>query len=463
MTPPDSSPDDSAAAQAARELPAADASIDQMIRWVEQTRRHNPDADLKDLIASDSISTESLVELAAVDLIGQRRRGLDVLPEHYLKQFPQLAAAEGWVLDLIDAELCVRREMKDDRDAAFYVDRFPGLAAAIEQLVHLAPATADVALSADLLIAPTPVAPAAKQQVPGKQSPTQVTVDIATDWESQSEPLLFERDMTVAGLHRNVSRQQRDVRTDDTIDSIIPVNPPDWMGGARCVATSPLETGRYWLVKGRDTAHGETVAMKIIPLPASLGRTERTRILDLCEASSSVSHPAWVAPRIAAINNGHLAVIRPWIFGNTFANPRAVSSPTKRLATLVTVAYALAAAHRIGSTHGSVKAQNIVTDHESAVNLIDAVSGVAGWEHYLSIWDNELANTLAERIRRDTCDLLGLISKECINATDSKRLHWIDPLTSSIDFQTADACALIGERLQSWLDQPPPKRSWWRK
>lgn len=444
----------------------SDASIDQRIRWLEQLRAKHATAPLSDLIDHHSMSTDLLVELVAVDLIAQRRCGHEVLPEDYLKQFPALAKSDAHLLDLIDAELCVRREMKDARDAEFFIDRFPELADSIRQLVFLDVQPAERSYQ--------PLSDHAESSSPNialheaSQNSVHGTVDVSISEDSGSDPYLLQRDLTIAGLNRQSSVSTGDSRNDDSIDVPIPIKPPAWMVGARCIATTLTESGRCWLVKGRDKERSDTVAMKIIPLPRTLDRTQRTRMLDLCGITSSVAHPTWVAPRIAAINNGHLAVVRPWIFGNPlaqglFSSGLSSSMLKQRLQGIVRVAFALSAAHRIGATHGSVHARNIVIDHESNINLIDAASGVGGWEFNLSIWNNDLSQTIDQRISRDTRGLVEMIASECIGSPDREMMDWPGQITSGIEFHENDACVRIGEALQARLDAPMTKQSWWKK
>ncbi|MCA9140410.1 MAG: serine/threonine protein kinase [Planctomycetales bacterium] len=450
--------DSSSQSHKAPNVPLADApphhaSVDQLIAWLARQRDQHPMRPLAELIAHQTLSAELLVELAAVDLIGQRRRGHDALVEHYVDQFERLGNQDSLVLDLIDAELCVRREMNQDCDAEFLIRRFPTLADSIRQLVHLGAGRETPPQR------PTHSIPSVRSTPPSGQ----MTVDLQSDLSDDSDPFLIQRNLTVDAVRHPRLGPQEDHRDDDSIDTPIPIKPPAWMVGARCIATSQRETGRSWLIKGRDTQRNDTVAMKILPLPATLTRTERTRILDLCETTSSVAHPAWVAPRIAAINNGHLAVVRPWIFGRSFAANQRCTDSTQHLMSLARIAFALAAAHRIGATHGSVKAENIIIDHQSNINLIDAVSSAMAWENYLSSWDNDLSQTLGNRIRQDVQELAALIAAVCLASFDRSKLDWTLRVTDSVDFQERDACAKIGENLQTLLDQPPTKRTWWRK
>ncbi|QEG01677.1 hypothetical protein Mal15_57550 [Stieleria maiorica] len=430
----------SSSADDGRDTPLGGAAIDALIGWLRRQREIHPVTPLVELVDPTSLPASGLVELAAVDLIGQRRRGRDVIAEDYLQQVPGLADRENDLLDLIDAELCVRRELGERCDAEFFIERFPQLADSIRQLIHL-------------------------EFRPGEihRGPATVAPGDSLEWDCS----VAQRQMTIAGAPPRGGRPEEELAQDDSIDVPIPIKPPEWMVGARCIATMQLPRGRCWLVKGRDTQHSDTVAMKIIPLPATLGRLQRTRILDICEGTSNVTHPAWGAPRIAAINNGHLAVVRPWVFGNPFGQAAPGSDATQRFSMLVRVAFALAAAHRVGATHGSVTTNNLVVDHRSQVNLIDAASGVAAWSESLAAWDRDLSDTLADRIRGDTIGLVSLITTECLRTRDRQVSRWIRRITDGIPLHDADACAMIGESLQRLIDEPSEERrdegAWWRK
>lgn len=431
-----------------------DASIDQLIAWMAGLRRQHPRASLASLIDAADLPIDTLVELAAVDLIHLRRTGRDVVVEDYIQQFPALSENHSALLDLIDAELCVRTELHDAKALEFYTNRFPELSAAIAQLVHLENNGQNITgqeITGQEFIAPD-------DQPIERQTQSQPAIAAP-----QSEDFLLQRELTIRERHGGQSPGGQDPERDDSIDVPIPIKPPEWMAGARCVTTALLPGGRYWLVKGRDTQRGDIVAMKILPMPSTLDRETRTRMLDLCETSSNVTHPAWIPPRIAAINNGHLAVIRPWVFGRSMHTFMADPTPKQTLATLVRLAFSIAAAHRIGATHGGIHHANVIVDHQSQPNLVDASSSVAGWNTDLSIWNNDLSRTRAERIRRDAAGLLSMIAECCIGSDDPSMTDWMVRVRKGVDLKSQEACATIGDQLQSLLDRPPPSPSWWRR
>ncbi|MEL6106692.1 MAG: hypothetical protein AAFU85_11665 [Planctomycetota bacterium] len=451
--------------------PPSDATIDELIRWVAERRIEHPGARLSELVDAELISDAELVELVCVDLIGQRRRQEDVLVEHYLAQFNRLGESEEAILDLLDAEMCVRREMNELRRVEFFTDRFPRLAAPIRQLLFLEMTPPNESINL-IKAEQTPISLSGPdlQAVQGGEGT--IGLSLADSGADASAPDSFEgsfeaceqREITIPKGKR--ARDARfSGRSDDSIDAPIPIPPPAWMGGARCIATTPTKFGRYWLVTGRDIERGETVAMKVLPLPTPLGSTQRSRMLDLCEKTSALSHASWIPPRVAAISNGHLAVIRPWIFGTPLSQVMSLLAPDAAFRHLVRIAFTLSAAHRTETTHGSVSTHNAIVDHDSNVTLVDASSGLDGWIGYLSDWDNDLKASLATRIQLDTMSLLRLVASQCLTQIDHSWTAWPALLAEGIDPCQPDACAQIGDRLQSFLDSPPARQRsrWWSR
>jgi len=433
--------------------PAADAPVEAWIRWLTGRRKRYPQGPLGDWIDPRSLSPETLTELACVDLILQRRTGRDATVEDYLGQFPSLGADPERVLDLIDAEICIRQETGDQRSAAFYQQRFPDCGGAIEQLLAL--------------VATPPVVGGSIPDVSVVERMPQRVDLSADDSFGQSAD---SRSMTVAGRSENRPPPEIGELPGDAVDVPVPIAPPRWMLGARCLATRSSPLGRSWLLTGRDASRGDTVAMKILPLPTDLDRRWRTQILDLCEWTSNVTHPAWITPRVAAIDNGHLAVIRPWVFGRVCQRPTDDGDVGPAVDALARVGFALTAAHRGAATHGNVCEANLIWDHDDQLVLVDAAASQTGWPRTLNRRDDDLDRTTRWRIRIDTIGYLQTIAAVCVAAftTDSGAGHsdlagrWIGRLTADVDPCGAEACATIGERLQR-LQQDPPTggRRWW--
>ncbi|MCC9600922.1 hypothetical protein LOC67_10120 [Stieleria sp. JC731] len=434
-------------------------SIDELGTWLKRIRAENPSAPLIQLLEDCEVGRDMLVDLAALDLMLSWRRGYRTATEEYLRQFPLLAESESSVLDLIDAEMCIRRELKEQVDIVELTNRFPKFADPIRQLAYLDGSANHAGFSNSEPLRKPNVQPIADSQIS-----TAAPKPISEPQSGGSSGFELERDLTIAGagvVKPNSPFPEDGHQREDSIDVPIPIRPPDWMASAKCIASTISPLGRSWLVKGRDTNRGDFVAMKVIPFPITADALQKTRILDLCEQASNVSHPCWDAPRIAAMNRTHLAVVRPWVFGTLLSeyDHDPTRSINDRLTIYVRVAYALAAAHRTGATHGSITPSNVVIGHDGETRLIDAASSLNGWRRYFATWDNDLSKTLPRRIEIDVRSLLQLIANSFIA---NHRVNWIDSLCDKIDLSDSEASAALGERLQSMLDHPPEsKRRWW--
>ncbi|MEO1529820.1 MAG: hypothetical protein AAFX06_30780 [Planctomycetota bacterium] len=450
--------------------PPSDVTIDELICWVAERRSEYPGARLSELVDDESLTDEELVELVCVDLIGQRRRGEDVLVEDYAHQFPRLETSDEYILDVLDAEMCVRREMDQLRRVEFFTERFPSLADPIRQLLFLEmtpPNESVTQIKEELNEASFSMEASAFDRL--DEGTIDQSLSLSTSGtRGASIEASFEdceqREITVPkGRRARDGRFAR--RSDDSIDAPIPIPPPGWMGGARCIATTPTKLGRYWLVTGRDIERGETVAMKILPLLSPLERKQRSRMLDVCEKTSRLAHASWIPPRVAAINNGHLAVIRPWVFGTPLSQLLPLLPDEAVFQHLIRIAFTLSAAHQNGAAHGSVTADNAIIDHDSNVALVDAASGMDCWIGYLADWDDDLEASLPNRIRIDTVALLRMIASQCLTRAEASLGAWPTLLLKDLQPQEPDACARIGDKLQSFLDNPPKtsSSSWWRR
>lgn len=101
-------------------------------------RSDRPDTSFEQiLLECQPNSRATLVELACIDLIDRIRSGTAVRVEQYLKDAPELRDDTEELLDLIDAEICTRRERGDVPNANEYVRRFPKLATQVGRLFVL--------------------------------------------------------------------------------------------------------------------------------------------------------------------------------------------------------------------------------------------------------------------------------------------------------------------------------------
>jgi hypothetical protein len=107
------------------------------IAMLRSARAKNPDAGFAELVPEcDPESHASLVELACIDLIDRLRSGNNVRVEEYVSSVPDLQDDDD-LLDLIDAEVCVRQELGQPANRDELTKRFPSLSSAIDRMFFL--------------------------------------------------------------------------------------------------------------------------------------------------------------------------------------------------------------------------------------------------------------------------------------------------------------------------------------
>ena len=394
-------------------------STDQWVEWLFQQRQQYPHKQLSQLLSADAVGTQLLLDLACVDLIEQLRRDKNVCAEDYVEQYPVLGEP-SLKLDLIDAELCVFREIGKSISLDQLERRFPELEAEIRRLVGLEPGWLDTptnkALDSSSHTSIKPLASATPERSDSR-SLSQVRF---------GQPLTHHEDEPTidSSVPSSDSPAGSDLDEQIAADSdghvvgldSIPVEPPNWFAGITCLSSRQTD----WLYRGRDSASGDHLAMKVIKLPAVHDSADRKRILDMCEASSRVNHPSWILPRVAAIESQCLAIIRPWVFGmedggvlrRSVSPEEQVSIVSGRLRQLAVVAYALAVAHSSGSAHGAVHPGNLLFDHDGKLYLVDACSSRSGWLRWMASWESGEEDLLSIRQQGDVDDLMRMVSGE---------------------------------------------------
>ena len=434
--------------------PKNNASIDQWIDWLALQRQQHPQRELASILDPENIESSRLLDLACVDLIEQSRRGVKIGTEDYVRQFPGLADHASQ-LDLIDAELCVMRELGKAVSVERFCKRFPEVANEIRELVQLEPAWNSGASSEKTM------AGSIGGDVANESADAEFSIAVSDPTDSGS------RDFSIVESPENLRLKQPAGNTaaggsdwslspanhsggesnSNTLGHLqSPIGPPPWLTATHC-----LESGKHrWLMRGRDSSSGENLAMKVIRLPTMLAPGDRKRMLDICEQASRVNHPVWVLPRVAAIESNCLAVIRPWIFGASGEEEMAIRSavPTqvsaasegkrrtdemtrsisRRLRQLSSAAYALAAAHRVNAVHGGVTECNLLVDHDGEVRLVDASSTRWGWQRWMAHWEDDDETLLAFQKRGDVDDLLKLVAADASLLSLPGAGNWIGML-----------------------------------
>ena len=415
-------------------------SVEALIEWLRAKRGNHPTTPLSELLPPHASKDERLVDLACIDLIERRRLGHEIRVESYLDEFPMLRG-DAERLDLIDAEICVMQELRGSPDMESYVRRFPDLANAIRELVGLEGASLD----RGVLVVPNPAeeqpAPPQTQRPPARTNPapsvtgrkpalpdqTMESLAGSSIEESVVAPMPsapLQSSAADAQTYQSVAPQSaaaspgsssrsskstpsrsRAARMQSaSIADSVPVELPDWFVGQKCVASSP---GR-WLIQGRDANRGQAMALKVIELPTHVTAERHNEILDACERAASVQNAAWTVPGVAAIQNRHLAVIRPWLFAHAWQQSPEPSSTAAELQRLATVAFAVQAAHDVGATHGGIHRDNLLVDHQGNAHVVDAICTFQGLARWLRCRENTGSSAVI-RDRQRELDLQGLI------------------------------------------------------
>ena len=423
---------------------------DQLIDWLNQIRQSHPDRPLADLLRQDFctagqhpqdlVVAETLVDLVCIDLFTQHRSGRQVLVESYVQQFDCLGAKQH-KLDLIDAELCVRRELagqrrelaeqrhelaeKWDSDVARaeFCKRFPDLKQEISELLQM------------------PCRP--------------LSADLPPD------VMLGERNAVDESLDFSVAEAQLATSDDDAQDWLndvsLPISPPQWFVGSQIVSTSRSACGEFgrWLIRGRDTISGKSLLMKVIDLGAHTTDQQAEQILDTCERAAKVRSPSWVQPIVAAIEDYHLAVIRRWEYGSVWETVGDVSQLPQRLRSLAGVAYAVQAAHRQGAHHGGIHPANLLIDHHNKPVLVDGGYSVAGLKRSLQEPVVSGQGTAANQSLRkiDAKGLVKLVTADIIDAPGDWSEGLSDALQGLMDAHQEDSCGMIGDELLRRADR----------
>ena len=418
--------------------------------------------------AASQNDLEKLVDLACIDLMKRKRAGQVISAICYLNPFPMLAEST-LLLDLIDADLCICIELQLPSPADFYCQNFRDLASKVRDLVRLQePHSADFLLP---LLVDSPTSDMSsgfsvdEQLTPLLQS--EETPATATDLTMQQagthkaglpvKPVSASTSALIPIEGSNTNPMTADFRLVDT---------PSWFVGRQCIAAGP----GHWLIRGRDEVRGVALAMKVVRMPDGIDHGAASGLLDVCEAASKVQHPGWVTPIIATVQNQHLGIIRPWWFARGMPRELAADeqlSPLeakKLLSKLASIAFAVAAAHQVGATHGAIHSGNVLVDHNGQWKLVDAVASRLAVSRYLSRRNvsstDDLTAMIAFESRRDidVQDLVTMITSLLFSSQESTVEEMVF-MFRQVAKHEMNPAAEIGSLLMSYADGERPSES----
>ncbi len=384
-----------------------------------------------------SLSYESLgrvLELACIDLIQRNRRGEIARVEEYLQQHPALSDP-AYLLDLVDAEICVRKELGERVRVDDWSRRFPHQTQAIQQLISLEGSVKELVGGGSLL---TPeFVSASSEHLRSNVSNSLLTVDSLTSDSSTS----ISEALTVAGsdaLSENLPGGTPPLKS--SLFPAPPINPPLGFVVDSGVSTRP----GVWLLRCHEESAQQPCCFKVIDVARSksgqLTSLESNAILDACERAAKIRHPVWVQPLVATCDGRFLGIIRPWIFGVSWREGIGGLTSDEAFRFLAELAFGLHAAHQSGCHHGNVCENNLFFSHEGKLRLTDPVNMFSQLVSSSNVSPHDL-------VREDAMMFCRLISSLQLDLSRGLSNQLVAHCHSLVLDTPTDTMAIVGE----WL------------
>jgi hypothetical protein len=353
-----------------------------------------------------TVERSRLVDWVCIELIERGRRGESIRVEDYLAQYPQISDTDD-LLDLIDAEICVRRELKKVLSIDQWSARFPEHMAAIRQLMAI---NDQVNLSHS----------EARHSSAVRVSPKTVVgldaggLDWSVDGELRSAASLYELPLSLPQGF--------------IFDSVI------------------AKTQSSWLVRCHDDRARESFAFRIVcKNKFGQSRIEHSNlglILDACEQTTKVTNNAWVAPVVAKGDANWIGVMRPWCFGNRWPEVQSTWSMQQALRYLAEIAFCLQSAHQQQVHHGHVAPENLFIDHKGELRITDPLV-------------SSHINTFGpDAIQDDAYGLLGLIASFQLDPKRNLAPEFLLWAQRIVNENPTAPLVKLGEWMLKWSDRP---------
>jgi hypothetical protein len=307
-------------------------------RWLRDQREKDL-RPLSQLLANRRLKPEDLLELAVCDVFECWRIGSGRPVETYLADFPELSQRKEFVLDLIDAEVCARREMKETVHIEEMMERFPALKENLERMLDLDHAEENLMRMVH-------------QPVSLHDRSLDLSVDVALSAQTRS------------GDKISIDGQS--------------ITVPDGIRIVNMVASRP----GVQLFRAVTKEDHRPVAVKTIRQSLADQRPAEDWINRL-ELASKLRNPRFVAAQMAIADLHHFVVVREWVEGLTWSEWTARNAPPEQLLKpLVGIADAMQTAHTAGLPHGHLHPGNLIIDHNGAPHITDLGCGaVASHAH----------------------------------------------------------------------------------
>ena len=316
------------------------SSSDSIIGWLRERRGHDH-RPLESLLADRQLETIELLNVISVDLIECQRRGFPRSVEAYLTAFPEIGSNPEWILDLIDAELCMRREKGERIHDEEYPRRFPALKDRFQKLFELERMEADFANLA------------VRHQPLGDES----TKAFVTSFDANS--------LIVSPADPRHPGQLSQLETFSAGGPWL--TPPDGIRLTQLFASRP----GVQMFRGIRQVDRRPMAVKVIrtsvadalPIQAFMDRLELFAKLksDYCETADSVE-----------VNGHHFVITRRWIEAVDWSVWVACQTDLRRVLNAVAmIADVLQMCHHAELPHGHLHPGNLLVDHSGRIKIVD--------------------------------------------------------------------------------------------
>ncbi len=402
---------------------------------------------------------DRVLELACIELIQRNRRGDLARVEEYLLKHPTLLDP-AYLLDLVDAEICVRRELGETVKVDEWSQRFPHQTRAIMQLIALVESAKDVG---ERVVAGASLPPKITGASLGNSQFSDGCSFTAVEFSKITNDAL-----TVAGgdsLSDGIIEGLWSKPT--SLFALPPINPPHGFIVDSGVSTRP----GVWLLRCHEENTQRPCGFKIIDVArkesCQLSSLNVKSILDAYERAAKIRHPVWVPPYVASCDGRFLGVIRPWIFGVNWRDGIGGFASDEALRLLSELAFGLHAAHQSGCHHGNVCENNLFFSHEGKLRLTDPVNSLSRFMTKAKLSQQDL-------VRDDAMTFCRLIASLQLDTSRGLSNQLVAQCHSLVLSAPTDPMAIVGEWLMRTADNMSQKSplstrrerqsvmSWWK-
>lgn len=388
------------------------SSLSALTSWLRIIRKTDS-RPLDELLPSRSFAPQDLLELVGIDLIESHRHGRTARVESYLTAFPELAENVEFVLDLIDAEVCVRRELGDRVTLEELQSRFPALAERLTRLVDLD------AVEQNLIALAQP------------HHQMEVNEDNNSSFALSVNPSLID-----------IAKPRRTLEFDGES-----LEPPE---GVRVLQLASSRPG-VQLYRALDEADRRPLALKVIRQSAT-DRMPASAWLDRLELTAQFTHPRIANAESVIANHHHFVVLRPWIEGTCWSTWSNRSLPMNTLMRpIIALGETLQVLHNAGLPHGHVHPGNLLIDHQQNLWLVDL--GSSAFSSHAQTWrpihDDPRSSdancwVLRDRFALLTLAVMALDGQPLESRSKYKRIRdLLDNLRSRLSETTAESIAAM--------------------